>query len=128
MTELVNNHNALLINGTFVGFSIILVALFAGYIMNTPINKRLGMLEILSRNFRFADFKYFSDLFFSLIGCVMFIASGVVIIQYWNETTIGKIHSAFGTSDNKSMGITKGSLAIVNGIIFLVDVVFTFRD
>jgi hypothetical protein len=69
----------------------------------------------------------FSDLFFSLIGCAMFIASGVLILQYWNDTTAGKIHGFF-SNDNKSLGITKGSLAVINGIVFLVDVVFTFRD
>jgi hypothetical protein len=37
-----DQHTIMLINGTFVGFTIILVALFAGYMMGTPINKRLG--------------------------------------------------------------------------------------
>jgi hypothetical protein len=57
----------------------------------------------------------------------MFIASGVLILQYWNDTTAGKVHGFF-SNDNKSLGITKGSLAVINGIVFLVDVVFTFRD
>lgn len=42
MAEHGDQHTVMLINGTFVGFSIILVGLFAGYIMNTPINKRIG--------------------------------------------------------------------------------------
>lgn len=103
-----NTQHSLLINGTFVGFSIILVGIFAGYLLNTPINKRL-------------------DIFYSLIGCGMFIASGILIISYWNDSTIGKIHGAF-SGDAKNLGITKGSLAIVNGIVYLVDVFFTFRD
>jgi hypothetical protein len=108
MAEHTDQHTIMLVNGTFVGFSIILVALFAGYMMNTPINKRL-------------------DLFFSLIGCAMFITCGVLILQYWNDSVGGKI-IGFASSDRKSLGITKGSLSIVNGILFLVDVVFTFRD
>lgn len=42
MAEHSDQHTVMLINGTFVGFSIILVGLFAGYLMNTPINKRIG--------------------------------------------------------------------------------------
>lgn len=102
-----NQHN-MLISGTFVGFSVILVGIFAGYLLNTPINKRL-------------------DIFYSLAGCAMFIASGALIIQYWNDSLTGKIHGAFG-NEAKNLGYTKGGLAIVNGVIFLVDVVFTFRD
>lgn len=101
-------HTIMLINGTFVGFSVILIGLFAGYLMNTPINKRI-------------------DLFYSLVGCAMFITSGVLIIQFWNDSVGGKV-IGWASSDRKNLGITKGSLAIVNGILFLVDVVFTFRD
>lgn len=42
LNELNDRHNIMLINGTFVGYTIILIGLFAGYIMNTPINKRIG--------------------------------------------------------------------------------------
>ncbi|KAG5684253.1 hypothetical protein PVAND_013489 [Polypedilum vanderplanki] len=110
-SEYIDHHTVMLINGTFVGFTIILVALFAGYMMGTPINKRL-------------------DLFFSLIGCAMFITSGVLILQHWNGNSVSKVSESlgFGTTDSKKVGLTKGSLAIVNGVLFLVDVVFTFRD
>lgn len=106
-SEVSNLHEVMLINGTFVGFSIILVGMFAGYLINTPINKRL-------------------DIFYSLVACVMFIASGILIIQYWNDSGVGKIHGAF-SSDNKNTGLAKGGLAIINGVLFLVDVFFTFR-
>lgn len=127
MAEYSDMHNALIINGTFVGFTIILVGVFAGYIMSTPINKRIGKpLTVLSSD-RKLNFQIISDVFFSLIGCALFITSGVLILQYWNDTTVGKV-IGFASNDRKSVGITKGSLAIVNGIVFLVDVVFTFRD
>lgn len=57
----------------------------------------------------------------------MFITSGVLIIQFWNDSVGGKV-IGWASSEKKNLGITKGSLAIVNGILFLVDVVFTFRD
>ena len=75
----------------------------------------------------YQTFHYFSDLFYSLVGCAMFITSGVLIIQFWNDSVGGKV-IGWASSDRKNLGITKGSLAIVNGILFLVDVVFTFRD
>ena len=126
-SEATNVHTVMLVNGTFVGFSVILIALFAGYMMNTPINKRLGKTAVFWYWFKQLLMLFFTDLFFSLIGCAMFIASGVLILQYWNDTNFGKFHGIFA-NDSKNTGITKGSLAIVNGVLFLVDVVFTFRD
>ena len=122
-------HTIMLINGTFVGFSVILIGLFAGYLMNTPINKRIGMFNICSelKNKILKFCNIILDLFYSLVGCAMFITSGVLIIQFWNDSVGGKV-IGWASSDRKNLGITKGSLAIVNGILFLVDVVFTFRD
>lgn len=91
----------LLTSGTFVGYSVILIALFAGYLLSNPINKKL-------------------DVFFSLIGCAMFIASGVLILREWENS--------IWNTDTKKIAIAKGSLAIVNGVLFLFDAVFTFRD
>lgn len=90
----------LLTSGTFVGYSVILIALFAGYLLSNPINKKL-------------------DMFFSLIGCAMFIASGVLILKEWENAW---------SNDTKKIAISKGSLAIINGVLFLFDAVFTLRD
>lgn len=46
----------MLINGTFVGFSVILVGIFAGFIVNTPINKRIGNIETYFEEDRFNSF------------------------------------------------------------------------
>ncbi|XP_058063605.1 uncharacterized protein LOC131213557 [Anopheles bellator] len=90
----------LLTAGTFVGYSVILIALFAGYLLSNPLNKKL-------------------DLFFSLIGCAMFIASGVLILKEWENAW---------STDTKKIAITKGSLAITNGVLFFFDAIFTLRD
>uniref|UniRef100_A0A2M4AKU3 DUF7775 domain-containing protein n=2 Tax=Nyssorhynchus TaxID=44543 RepID=A0A2M4AKU3_9DIPT len=90
----------LLTAGTFVGYSVILIALFAGYLLGNPLNKKL-------------------DLFFSLIGCAMFIASGVLILKEWENAW---------STDTKKIAITKGSLAVTNGVLFFFDAIFTFRD
>jgi hypothetical protein len=57
----------------------------------------------------------------------LFILSGIFIIQFWNDTGIGAFKS-WVSKDDKTAGITKGSLAVINGIVFFIDVVFTFRD
>lgn len=85
----------LLVAGTFVGYTIILV----GYLLGEAVSKKL-------------------DLFFSLLGCAMFIASGVLILQEWE--------SGFKT-DRRRMAISKGALAIINGVLFFFDAIFTFR-
>ncbi|XP_035890430.1 uncharacterized protein LOC118517738 isoform X2 [Anopheles stephensi] len=90
----------LLVAGTFVGYSVILIALFAGYLLSNPVNKKL-------------------DLFFSLIGCAMFIASGVLILKEWENSW---------SSDTKKIANFKGSLAITNGLLFFFDAIFTLRD
>lgn len=90
----------LLVSGTFVGYSIILIGLFAGYMINSPINKKI-------------------DIFFSLLACAMFVASGVLVLKAWE--------SGF-KSDRRRMAISKGSLAIINGALFFFDAVFTFRE
>lgn len=119
-------HKVMLINGTFVGYTIILVALFAGYVMNTPINKRIGELIFAELELEIHWNLFLLDIFFSIIGAALFITSGVLILQYWNDSASGKIVNL--VTDHKATGITKGSLAVINGIVFIIDVVFTFRD
>lgn len=75
-----------------------------GYILGTPVNKRI-------------------DIFYSLVGAALFIATGSLILQDWN----GGLNEYLKTEAHK-LAITKGSLAIVNGILFFADVIFTFRD
>lgn len=69
--------------------------------MNTPINKRI-------------------DIFFSLVGAALFIATGVMVIQHWED--------AFIKSDTRKLALAKGSVAIINGVIFFLDTILTFRD
>lgn len=68
--------------------------------MNARINKRL-------------------DIFFSLMGCALFEASGVLIIEAWEPS--------FRTR-TRDLAILKGSVSIINGALFLFDCIFTFKD
>lgn len=113
----------LLLAGTFVGFTIIQLAsilgefsidsirkltltipilTFAAQALGTPINKRV-------------------DILFAIIGSVMFIASGALAIKHYNDI-------AFIITEADKLGLTKGILALVNGVLFLVSSTFTFRD
>ncbi|KAL0116498.1 hypothetical protein PUN28_009870 [Cardiocondyla obscurior] len=95
-----DQHTAMITMGTFGGYLIILVGLFIGSVMGTPVNRRV-------------------DLFFSLIGCALFIAAGALNIDYFQKL----VHkSAF-----RDTGLAKGSISIIEGIVFLVDAFLTFR-
>jgi len=89
----------ILISGTFGGFFIILIGGFVGHLMSTPINKRI-------------------DIFFCLVGCGLFIASGAFSIQHWENSW---------NKDAKNMGLAKAGIAIINGAIFLIDSLLTWR-
>lgn len=58
-------------------------------------------------------------LFYSLLGAVLFITSGVFIIQSWER--------AFRTR-TRDLAMTKGVVSIINGVIFFMDTIFTFRQ
>lgn len=59
------------------------------------------------------------DIFFSIMGCTLFIASGVFIIEAWEHS--------FRTR-TRDMALIKAALSIVNGVLFGFDAIFTFRD
>lgn len=59
------------------------------------------------------------DIFYSVLGCGLFIASGVFIIEAWEFS--------FRTR-TRDLALIKASLAIVNGVLFGFDAIFTFRD
>uniref|UniRef100_T1GT09 MARVEL domain-containing protein n=1 Tax=Megaselia scalaris TaxID=36166 RepID=T1GT09_MEGSC len=89
-----------LATGTFTGFILIILSVFCGILMRAPIHKRI-------------------DIFLSFIGCSLFIASGVLLIQAWE--------SSFRTK-TRDLAIIKAALAIVNGVLFGFDALFTFKD
>ncbi|KAJ2945960.1 hypothetical protein O0L34_g4878 [Tuta absoluta] len=88
----------MLVTGTFVGYLIIFAGAAAGYVLQHPSHKRI-------------------DIFYSLVGCALFIASGGVIIDRFQGTK--------GEYANKQLA--KASLAIINGAVLLLDAVFTQR-
>jgi len=83
----------------FGGFVIILVGGFAGHLMSTPINRRI-------------------DIFFCLVGCATFVAAGALNIEYFQNR---------GKGEYRDYGLAKSSLAIINGALFLVDSLLTWR-
>lgn len=59
------------------------------------------------------------DIFYSLIGCLTFTTSGVLIIEEWQY--------GFRTR-TRDLAMLKGSIAIINGVLFGFDCIFTFKD
>ncbi|KAF9412999.1 hypothetical protein HW555_008613, partial [Spodoptera exigua] len=89
----------MLVTGTFVGYLIIFAGAAAGYVMQTPSHKRV-------------------DIFYSLIGVALFVASGALIIDKYQNAS---------KSDWRDKNLAKASLAIINGALLLVDAVLTQR-
>lgn len=56
-------------------------------------------------------------IFYSLLGGAMFLTSGVFIIEAWER--------AYRTR-TRDLAMTKGAVAIINGIIFIMDTIFAF--
>ncbi|XP_047107393.1 uncharacterized protein LOC124776438 [Schistocerca piceifrons] len=89
----------LIICGTFGGFLVILIGIFVGMFTGQPVGRRV-------------------DIFYSLAGCALFVAAGALSIQYYENMYKG---------DLRDKGLSKGALAIINGVCFLLDAVFSFR-
>ncbi|XP_041978664.1 uncharacterized protein LOC121732763 [Aricia agestis] len=89
----------MLVTGTFIGYLIIFAGAAAGYVMQTPTHKRI-------------------DIFYTLVGVALFVASGAVIIDRYQHA---------GKGQTRDYNLAKASLAIINGAIMLVDAVLTQR-
>ncbi|XP_076291728.1 uncharacterized protein LOC143214487 [Lasioglossum baleicum] len=95
-----NQHTAMITMGTFGGYIIILVGLFAGNVMGTPVNRRV-------------------DLFFAVVGCALFIITGALNIDLFSKIAY--------KSSFRDTGLAKGSISIIEAALFLVDAFLTFR-
>ncbi|EDV33796.1 uncharacterized protein Dana_GF19114, isoform A [Drosophila ananassae] len=84
----------LIVCGTIGGFTIICGVLLIGHVINSLVEKRLNAL-------------------ISLIGCVLFVASGALVIDEWHDARL--------QTDRKRNAIAAGSLMIINGAVFLLD-------
>lgn len=76
-----------------------IIFFITGYLMSTPINRRI-------------------DIFFSLVGCAIFVAAGALNIEIFKD---------YAKGEYKDYGLTKASLAIINGALFLLDSLLSWR-
>uniref|UniRef100_A0A023F8Q0 Putative members of chemokine-like factor super family n=1 Tax=Triatoma infestans TaxID=30076 RepID=A0A023F8Q0_TRIIF len=86
---------------TFAGFLIVLIGNVLGHITGNANNRTL-------------------DIFYCVAGAALYIASGSLTIQHFNGWRFD--------SSKTNLGLTKGSLAIIQGAIFIVDGFFSFRS
>jgi len=89
-----------LITTTFSGFLIVFVGTFISLVTGHGLHKTI-------------------DMFYCLVGAILYIVAGSLCINHFQGWTF--------SSSTTNMGLTKGSLAIVQGVICLVDGFFTFR-
>ncbi|KAH8387147.1 hypothetical protein KR093_005045 [Drosophila rubida] len=85
----------LIVCGTIGGYTIICSILLIGHVLGSVIEKRLNAL-------------------ISLLGCILFVASGALIIDEWHDQ-----HDFLG--HRKRDSIAAGSLMMINGVVFLLD-------
>ncbi|EDW06934.2 protein snakeskin [Drosophila mojavensis] len=91
----------LIVCGTIVGYTIICAVLLIGHFINSVVEKRLNAL-------------------LSLLGCILFVASGALVIDEW--------HDAYDfLKDRKRNALAAGSLMIINGAVFLLDMLSICR-
>ncbi|XP_011307029.1 uncharacterized protein [Fopius arisanus] len=95
-----NPEDKFLSAGTEVAYLIILVGLFAGGWVGTPVHRNV-------------------DLFFLVIGCGLFIASGATTIDLWTRVVFRDKY--------RDMALARASLSILEGVVFLIDTFFTYR-
>uniref|UniRef100_A0A1B6L227 DUF7775 domain-containing protein n=1 Tax=Graphocephala atropunctata TaxID=36148 RepID=A0A1B6L227_9HEMI len=92
--------NSLVATGTYAGFAIIVVGTFLGFMTGNSINKSV-------------------DLFFCVAGAILYILSAWFTYNHFSGWKFNTGHA--------NLGITKSVLALIQGIVFIVDGFFTFK-
>ncbi|KAG8223359.1 hypothetical protein J437_LFUL001237 [Ladona fulva] len=99
-------HHVALSYVTFAGYILITTVLIIAYITEESVPKRMVAL-------------------FSFVGCVLFVASGGVIIEDWRI-----VHNSLIIRPSKQymdQMIAAGIISLFNGVVFLVDVGLTLK-
>lgn len=89
-----------IVTGTYAGFVVIIIGSFIGFLTGNSINKTV-------------------DLFFCVVGAVLYILAGIFTYQHFHGWKFNTSHA--------NLGLTKSGLAIIQGIVFIVDAFFTFK-
>ncbi|CAK9799641.1 hypothetical protein ANTQUA_LOCUS2177 [Anthophora quadrimaculata] len=95
-----SRNSAMITMGAFGGYLVILAGIFFGILLGSALERRM-------------------DLFFSVVGFVLFILAGALILD--DFINIG-YKSSF-----RDTGIAKGCISLAEGILFLIDAVLTYR-
>lgn len=88
-----------LCGAAFGGFLIIQLGGATGHVMSSPITRKI-------------------DVYFGIAGVIVFVATGAVNIKFFEH---------YSKSEYGKYGLAKGSLAIINGVLFLLDSLITWR-
>ncbi|KAL1130717.1 hypothetical protein AAG570_011958 [Ranatra chinensis] len=89
-----------IVTATYGGFVVVTVGTFLGLVTNNPVNKTV-------------------DVFYCVVGAVLYITAGALSIQHFQGWKYN--------SSTSNLGLTKASLSIVQGALFLVDAFFVYR-
>lgn len=92
-------NSAMITMGAFGGYLIILAGIFFGILLGSALERRM-------------------DLFFSVVGFIVFIVAGALILDDFTNTSRGSF---------RDTGIAKGCVSLAEGVLFLIDAVLTYR-
>ncbi|XKL60924.1 hypothetical protein PGB90_007981 [Kerria lacca] len=98
--ESADNLQLFFTSAVFGGYLIIMIGLLLGFFVDTAFGRR-------------------TDMYFTVLGGVLFLAAGIMSYNYFSGRLI--------QTEVSKRGMWKAWAAIINGIIFFVDGVFTFR-
>ncbi|XP_017890590.1 uncharacterized protein LOC108631277 [Ceratina calcarata] len=92
-------NTAMLTMGAFGGYLIILAGLLFAILLGAALDRRV-------------------DMFFSVVGFILFVVVGGLIIDHFANMYRGSV---------RDTGIAKGCISIVEGIVFLIDAILVYR-
>ena len=114
-------------NSTLVTFMVITLVLLVGYIIDGVDAIQDSILEVNSILTLHILTSYFSQPIWTLLGCLMFLASGIMVILTWStedyvSTSTSSTEIEYTRNSRAAMGL--GALCIITSLIFLTDFIW----
>ena len=113
-------------NSTLVTFMVITLVLLVGYIIDGVEVIQDSILEVNNMNSWHLD-QLLSQPIWTLLGCLMFLASGIMVILTWStedyvSTSSSATELEYTRNSRAAMGL--GALCIITSLIFLTDFIW----
>ena len=113
-------------NSTLVTFMVITLVLLVGYIIDGVEVIQDSILEVNNMKSRHLN-QFLSQPIWTLLGCLMFLASGIMVILTWSSedyvsTSSSATELEYTRNSRAAMGL--GALCIITSLIYLTDFIW----